>query len=92
MRLIATSTTLTHLDIGQCTLPFEALRPLFIAVGRSKTLRLLRCDGNDIDAAVARFLILPMIQRNTSLRWLTFNQPDIPELVQAEALVAARRR
>ena len=37
-------------------------------------------------------LILPAVKFNTSLRTLSFNQPEIPELVEAEALVKARNK
>jgi hypothetical protein len=88
-QLVAKSVTLDYLDLDDCALSSEALQPFFAVLGTSKTLQTLKCSGNDIDAGFSSF-ILPAVKLNTSLRTLVFDQPDIPELVEAEALVKAR--
>jgi hypothetical protein len=91
-QLVATSATLHYLNINDCGLASEALTSLFAAISNSRSLQTLRCSGNDIDADCARNVVLPAVLRNTSLRTLEFEQLDIPELVEVEALVRARNR
>jgi hypothetical protein len=62
--------------------------PLFAAVADSTTLHTLLLSGNRISRDCARDVVLPAVLANASL--LTFNQPEILELVEAEEEVAER--
>jgi hypothetical protein len=89
-QLVSGCKTLTNLGLSFTRLSRESLQSLFAVVGSSNELRNLRLRDNGIDAETARDVILPAVKLNTSLRTLVFDQPDIPELVEAEALVKAR--
>ena len=89
--LVAAPSALCELDIRYSDLG-DGMRPLFAALAASTTLRRLDCSRNDISAECAREHILPAVRANASMRELSFGQGDIQELVEAEAIVAARRR
>jgi len=88
--LVAADSALEELYVSDCGLDDSATRLLFAAIASSTELRVLICFGNEVGAACARDVILPAVQANTSLRQLDFGVTDIPELVQAMELVAAR--
>ena len=74
------------------------LAPLFDALPHNTHLRELRCSNTSMSADFARSRFLPAVRANTSLRTLRAsaywgNQEDgvpPPEVLEAEALVAAR--
>ena len=87
-----TGSVLEHLDVSYSDLGNEGAGRLLWAVAASDTLLELRGIGNGISAAYARVFILPAVHANASLRELTLRGiGDVPELVEAEALVRARR-
>jgi hypothetical protein len=76
------------------------LRPLFEALAGNRTLRTLDCSGNSISSKWARDVVLPAVRANASRRKLDFRREfgqlaitddAIPELAEAEELVAARQ-
>jgi len=67
--------------------------PLCEALQQSLRLTDLFLDGNGLSRECARDHILPAVRRShASLQSISFNQPDFPELVEAEELVRARAR
>jgi Ran GTPase-activating protein (RanGAP) involved in mRNA processing and transport len=99
-RLVSAESSLEALHVPHCGLGDDALRPLFAAVAQSTALRKLNCAGyNKISPEFARYVVLPAVRRNTSLRELKFvyrvegisGIGEIAELVEAEALIYARR-
>ena len=94
----ANSRALKSLDVGNQVLGDAGLGPLFDALPRNSHLRVLRCWHTGMSAAFARDVVLPAVRANTSLRELDASQrwdghryrPAPPELLEAEALVAAR--
>jgi hypothetical protein len=89
-RLVAAESHLKRLDLRYCRLGDAALRPLFEAVAGNRMLRMLNYADRDISRECARDIILPAVRANASLRELQFSRPDIPDLTEAEQLVAAR--
>jgi hypothetical protein len=84
---------LQTLNIGDCGLSDEVLRPLFAAVAKSTTLRKLDCRRNNISVQFALSVVLPAIRSNTSLRELRLDQNSWvePAWIKAiEAIVHAR--
>jgi hypothetical protein len=90
-RLVAAESALTSLDVGWCHLSDAGFSPLFTALAQNMTLRTLLLPSNAISRECARDVILPAVRANTSLRELEFDEPDIPELVEAEQLVRRRQ-
>ena len=93
----ANSRALTVLDVGKQVLGDAGLGPLFAALPRNSHLRVLRCWHTGMTAAFSRRVVLPAVRANTSLRELDASQrwggrqrTPPPELLEAEALVAAR--
>jgi hypothetical protein len=81
---------LTHLDVCECGLRDDGLRPLFEALPVNTHLRTLQCAGNGISDAFADAL-LPAVRANTSLRELhVHGWGTRGSLRGAEALVAGR--
>ena len=99
--LVAANTpALTSLNVWAAELGDAGLGPLFDALSRNKHLRELDCAMTGMSAAFARDVVLPAVRANTSLRkliasasWADEEGNDAeapPELLEAEALVAAR--
>ena len=100
--LVAADTpALTTLKVWGSTLGDAGLGPLFDALPCNNYLRELDCTMTGMSAAFARQVVLPAVRTNTSLRNLEASafwedEPDgrkakaPPELIEAEALVAAR--
>jgi hypothetical protein len=88
--LVTSGPLLEELYVSDCGLGDAAMRLLFAAVAGSTRLRKLVCFGNEVSTACAKEAILPAVQANASLRELDFGETDIPELMQAVELVAAR--
>jgi hypothetical protein len=89
-RLLAAESALTSLGVGDCILGDAGFSPLFTALAQNMTLRSLLLPGHAISRECARDVILPAVRANTSLRNLEFDEPDFPELVEAEQLVCDR--
>ena len=89
-RLVAAESALLSLRLSDCKLGNEGLRPVFEALSRGSGLGSLHCEGNGVSREFARGVVLPAVRANASLRKLEFGQPEMPELVEAEALVNAR--
>jgi hypothetical protein len=66
----ANAPALTKLDVSQCGLGDDGLRPLFQALPANTHLLALSCFGNGITEAFARDVLLPAVRANTSLRTL----------------------
>ena len=103
--LITHNSALQKLTLCGSNLGEAGLLPIFEALRRSSTLKELLYrmsyaaeDGGgydydvDIERDFARDVILPALRANTSLRTLSFGHYDVPlpELVEAQAIVAAR--
>ena len=97
--LVAANTpALTSLSVS--ALGDAGLGPLFDALSRNNHLRELECVMTGMSAAFARDVVLPTVRANTSLRKLVVSEQWLdeggngveapPELLEAEALVAAR--
>ena len=86
-----TSLTLSSSDLGDA-----GLGPLFYALPRNAHLRELYIEDTFMSEAFARHTLLPSVRANRSLRELAVgavgpNDPTSPEVLEAEALVVARR-
>jgi len=88
--LVTAGPLLEKLYISNCGLDDAAMRLLFAAVAGRTRLRELQCYGNEVSTECAKEAILPAVQANALLRTLDFGETDIPELMQAVELVAAR--
>ena len=98
--LVAANTpALEVLKISNAALGDAGLGPLFAVLPHNNHLRKLRCYNTGMSEAFARDVLLPAVRANTSLRKLDasrfwggqgHNQPP-PALLEAEALVAARK-
>jgi Ran GTPase-activating protein (RanGAP) involved in mRNA processing and transport len=86
-RLVAAESALTSLNLNTCRLGDAGVGPLFTALAHNTTLHTLDLSYNSISRECAREMVLPAVRANTSLRELEFDQPDNPELVEAEQLV-----
>jgi hypothetical protein len=88
--IAANAPALTHLDVSECGLRDDGLRPLFEALPVNTHLRTLTCCANDISDAFADAL-LPAVRANTSLRELhVHGWGTRGSLRGADALVAGR--
>jgi hypothetical protein len=74
--IAANAPALTVLDISDCDLGDNGLRPLFEALPRNTHLCTLRCFGNGMTAACAREHLLPALRATTSLRTLALLRED----------------
>jgi hypothetical protein len=91
-RLVAAEESqLFYLSLTECELGDEGLRPVFEALSRGSRFGSLNCEGNGVSREFARDVVLPAVRANPSLGKLEFKQPEIPELVEAEALVTVRQ-
>ena len=91
---------LTSLQVWASWLGDAGLGPLFDALPRNSHLRELDCSLTGMSAAFARDVVLPAVRANTSLRkldasasWADDEGNEVeapPELLETEALVAAR--
>jgi len=91
--LVSADAALEALNLTDCGLDDESLRPLFAGVARSTKLRDLDLTWNeDITEDCAEEYILPAVQENTSLRRLGFSREDIAALAEAVELVAERAK
>jgi hypothetical protein len=91
--LAANTPALTELDVSECNLGDDGLRPLFAALRANTQLRTLTCANNyhtlHMPHAFARDVLLPAVRANTGLRMLdTGNDTAIER--KAAALVARR--
>jgi hypothetical protein len=91
----ANAPALTSLDVQECILGDEGLRPLFDALPANTHLIKLECDSNNLTDAFACNVSLPAVRANDSLRHLSCSSQlhDIAAgraLSEAEALVAQR--
>ena len=93
-RLVAANIPSLHtLSLESCEAGDNTLHPVFAALISNTSLRTLCLQYNDLSAPFAREVVLPSIRANSELRKLivTKYKEDIRELVEAEALVAARQ-
>jgi hypothetical protein len=95
--LITHNSALQKLDLDACILGDAGLAPIFEALPRSSTLKELHFSYETISREFARDVILPAVRANSSLRKLKIGPPgtsrsEVPELAEAEAIVAARTR
>jgi hypothetical protein len=95
---------LKELSVSDCDLDDSGLRPIVQALQGCTHLRSFDCSHNGVTRAFARDELLPAVTANASLRTLKADDDPpvqgedekeeevekIPELAQAEALVAAR--
>lgn len=82
---------LASLNVSVCFLGDDGLRLLLHALPSNSTLRALRFSGSAVSGAFARSVLLPSIVANVGLRELQAGlDPNIPEMAQSEAVVAAR--
>jgi hypothetical protein len=95
--LIAHNRAIQKLDSSGSNLAEAGLAPIFEVLPRSSTLKELHFHGEEISREFARDVILPAVRANSSLRELSFHSYDeghdeelLPELVEAQAIVAAR--
>jgi hypothetical protein len=72
--LAADAPALTALDISHCALGGETQAALFGALARNSHLRVLRCAGNDLSAALAEAHVLPAVARAAALRELRLSE------------------
>ena len=97
--LVAADTgALVKLDVRYTDLGDAGMRPLLDALALNTHLRELDCSNTGMSEAFARHVFLPAVRANTSLRTLTASEPweimgdeTPPAVLEAEALVAARR-
>jgi hypothetical protein len=68
--LAANAPALTELDVRDCDLGDDGMRPLLAALAANTHLRSLTCGGNDITEALAADVLLPAVRANGSLRAL----------------------
>ncbi len=86
---VAGAAALQTLDVAECNLGDEGLRPLFDALPANTLLCTLVCHGNGVSEAFVRDRLLPAVRANSSLRVLSLQLPwDCAR--EAEALVQAR--
>ena len=83
-RLLAVQSPLESLDVRTCSLGDAGVTPLFEALAHGATIQSLRVNGSGISRACARDVVLPAVRANASLKRLEVDQPDVPELAQAE--------
>ena len=96
----ANAPALTALDVASSLFGDFGMVPIMEALPRNTHLRDLRCTNSNMSDDFAREHFLPAVLANTSLRKLKAsfywdNEPDgvpPPEVLEAEALVRARRR
>ena len=90
--LITHNSALQKLNLAGNDLGEANLAPIFEALPRSSTLKELIFYGETISREFARDVILPAVRANTSLRTLDFGPygETLPELAEAQAIVAAR--
>ena len=89
--LITHNSALQKLDLDECILGDAGLAPIFEALPRFSTLKELHFSYETISREFARDVILPAVRANSSLRTLSFGQYCVlPELLEAQAIVAAR--
>jgi hypothetical protein len=93
----ANAPALTQLDISDCDLRDEGLRPLFVALPHNTHLTKLQCGGNVCTNAFICDALLPAVRANGSLRQLSCqlqmrsaSAAAERRLAKAEALVAQR--
>ena len=91
--LVAADSPLVTLDISYCELGNEGLLPFIDALQRNTHLRRLECDGNEFTQLSAARL-LAAVRATASLIHLKAaeedDEPIFPELLEAEAVAAAR--
>jgi hypothetical protein len=94
----ANAPALENVDVASSALGNAGLGPLFDALRGNTHLRVLECSNTSMSEAFARYVLLPAVRANTSLRtrlvaskrWGNqLNGQAPPEVLQAEALVAA---
>ena len=96
-RLVTSNCASLHtLSFAHCDVGDDVLGPLFAALASNTTLRTVHLQGNGVSMPFARDVVLPSIFANNALRKIVlfdalFEEESIPELLEAEALVAARR-
>ena len=98
--LVAANTpALRTLDLSMSVLGDAGLGPVCEALARNTHLSVLNCSYNNMGAAFARDVFLPVVRANTSLRelrarytlvWVNPADAAAPLLLEAETLVAAR--
>ena len=93
--LITHNSALQKIDSQDCSLGEAGLAPIFEGLPRSSTLKELiyyTVGGEIISREFARNVILPAVRLNSSLRMLNFGPilEPLPELVEAQAIIAAR--
>jgi hypothetical protein len=92
--IAANAPALTELNVSECELGDDGMRPLFEALPRNTHLRVLYCLYNAISEAFARDVLLPALRANTSLRKLVTTQvaeaDDLEHLLDTEAAVNSR--
>lgn len=92
-RLLTPGGVLRELHIKRNLLSDAGLRPVLAALPGCARLRALHLQGNGATRAFARDELLPAVAAAPGLRVLQADDdPSVPELAQAEALVAARPR
>ena len=91
-QLVSTNSPRLHsLSLAYCGAGGDATRPIFEALASNTYLRTLILQ-HDLAAPFALDVVLPSVRANSTLRKLLVAEGEqIPELVEAEALVAARR-
>jgi hypothetical protein len=80
----ANAPALTELDVSNCDLTDDGLRPLFEALPANTHLRTLRCLSNGMSAACARDVLLPALRANASLRTLAARDDEADEEEEEE--------
>jgi len=92
--LITHNSALQKLDLDGNRLGDAGLAPIFKALSHSSTLKELLFYSETISREFARDVILSAVRANTSLRTLDFDRygMPLPELVEAQTIVAARTR
>ena len=90
-QLVDADSLLSTLDISACGLGTDGLLPFIDVLPRNTRLRRLQCQGNDF-APLTAARLLAAVRANASLIRLVASEGvhRIPDLVEAEALVAAR--
>ena len=91
--LITHNSALQKLDLSWSFLGDAGLAPIFEALPCSSTLKELLFYDEIIGREFARDVILPAVRANTSLRTLrihVFGRTGVPELTEAQDIVAAR--
>jgi len=90
--LIMHDSALQMLDLSWSCLGEAGLAPIFEVLPRSSSLKELCFSYETISHEFARDVILPAVRANTSLRKLKIgtSRSEVPELAEAEAIVAAR--